>query len=246
MRITSRGHSCLELSTVDGSLLLDPGSFSQLDGAFTGKSAVLITHQHADHADPLELAKALAANPVLEAYAPAGLAATLRTELPAAVRSQIRAVRAGADFVVGGIRVRTFGGTHATIHHSIDLVENIGYLIGDAAVGQPQIFHPGDSYQVPVGVRPEVLLLPIMAPWGKMAEAADFAVACDANIWVPIHDGLLNERGLALFDRQLAAIAARFGSHYQRLKELEATPAAQLLEAAKAAALDASNLEGLA
>ncbi len=246
MRITSRGHACLEISTVDGSLLLDPGSFSALDGAFTGKHAVLITHQHVDHADQGALAAALAADPVLELHAPATLAATLRTELPAAVRSQIRAVREGADFIVGGIRVRTFGGTHATIHHSIDLVQNVGYLIGDKAMGGTTLFHPGDSYQVPVGVRPDILALPIMAPWGKMAEAADFAVATAAPLWVPIHDGLLNDAGKALFDRQLGAIAARNSASYQRLEVHTEYRADELLSRAAQSATDATSLEGLA
>lgn len=244
MRITSRGHSCLELSTVDGSLLLDPGSFSDLAGAFENKNAVLVTHQHPDHADHQALAAALGANPVLQVYAPAGLAAALRTELPAARRAQVHTVHEGMDFIVGGIRVRTFGGTHATIHHSIDPVANVGYLVGDAAVGRVQVFHPGDSYQVPVGVRPDVLLLPVMGPWGKMAEAADFAVAVGAPVWVPIHDGLLNARGTGLFDRQLGVIAAHHGASYQRLEPRTEYRAAELLAAAETSQTDAGTVEG--
>ena len=66
MRITPRGHSCLELSTVDGQLLLDPGAWSDLDGAFAGKHAVLITHQHPDHADQARLPKLVEANPATD------------------------------------------------------------------------------------------------------------------------------------------------------------------------------------
>ncbi|MFJ2618117.1 MBL fold metallo-hydrolase [Glutamicibacter sp. NPDC087344] len=244
MRIIPRGHSCLELSTVDGSLLLDPGSFSDLTGAFEHKHAVLITHQHADHADHGALTAALVADAVLEVYAPAGLADTLRVELPPARRAQVHTVHAGMDFVVGGIRVRTFGGTHAVIHHSIDLVANVGYLIGDAAVGRVQIFHPGDSYQVPIGVHPDVLLLPIMAPWGKLAEAADFAIAVGAPLWVPIHDGLLNDRGRALFDRQLGALATRHAASYQRLKPRGEYQVAQLLADAASSRADAGDGQG--
>lgn len=208
----------MELSTIDGSLLLDPGGFSRLDGAFDAKHAVLATHEHHDHADQPEILAALAADPVLQVHAPAALARALRDRLPAAAQSQVHAVGAGADFITGGIRVRAVGGTHATIHHSIGIVANVGYLLGDRAVGQPEVFHPGDSYQVPVGLCPDVLLLPVMAPWGKMAEAADFALAVGAPVWVPIHDGLLNANGLALFDRQLGAIAQRAGCSYQRLE----------------------------
>lgn len=218
MRITLRGHSCLELSTIDGSLLIDPGSFSTLQGAFTGKNAVLITHQHADHADQPAITAAVLADPVLDVYAPPALAQILRSEVPAAHRAQIHPVGVGMDLVLGGIRVRTFGGTHATIHHSIELVANVGYLLGDARLKQPTLFHPGDSYQVPIGITPDVLLLPIMGPWGKMAEAADFALATRAPLWVPIHDGLLNERGKALFDRQLSNLAGHNSARYQRLE----------------------------
>ena len=218
MRIKTRGHSCIELSTIDGSLLLDPGVFSDLTGAFEGKNAVLITHEHVDHADENTIVQALGANSVLEVYAPAALARSLREQLPSAAASQVHTVCAGADFVVGGIKVRTVGGTHATIHQSIDLVANVGYLLGDHAVGQPVVYHPGDSYHVPVDVRVDVLLLPVMAPWAKMSEAADFAVSVKAGCWTPIHDGLLNERGVSLFDRQLGAIAERDGSRFERLQ----------------------------
>jgi len=218
MRIKTRGHSCIELSTIDGSLLLDPGVFSDLTGAFEGKQAVLITHEHVDHADENAIVQALNANRVLEVYAPVALAQTLRDQLPSTAAAQVHTVCAGADFVVGGIKVRAVGGTHATIHQSIDLVANVGYVLGDHAVGQPVVYHPGDSYHVPVGVPVDVLLLPVMAPWAKMSEAADFAVAMKAATWAPIHDGLLNERGVALFDRQLGAIAQRGGSRFERLE----------------------------
>lgn len=229
MRIKTRGHSCIELSTIDGSLLLDPGVFSDLTGAFEGKNAVLITHEHADHADEAAIVQALNANSVLEVYAPAVLADKLREQLPAAVAAQVHTVCAGADLIVGGIKVRAVGGTHATIHRSIDLVANVGYILGDHAVGQPVVYHPGDNYHVPVGVPVDLLLLPVMAPWARMSEAADFAVAVKAATWAPIHDGLLNERGSALFDRQLGAIAERDGSGFRRLEVGMETKVEELL-----------------
>lgn len=229
MRITLRGHSCLEVSTIDGSILLDPGAFSDLDGAFEQQSAILITHQHPDHASIPAITAALNANSLLNVYAPEPLAQTLRENLAAPVRSQVRSVAAGQDFVVGGIRVRTFGGTHATIHHSIALVANVGYLLGDG-----DLFHPGDSYQVPIGVHPKILLLPLMAPWGKMAETVDYAQAINAPLWVPIHDGLLNDRGLGLFDTQVGNAAVNGGCSYQRLNPGTAYEVASLVAAAVA------------
>lgn len=218
MRITSHGHSCITVTTVDGAILLDPGSFSQLTSddppgtVFDGVDAVLITHQHPDHVHSASVLEAVLDNPTLEVFAPKVVALGLREQLPPASRSQVRAVAAGADFTAGGIQVRALGGTHATIHHSIELVANLGYVLG-----QGEVFHPGDSYQVPVGLNPQVLLLPVMAPWAKMAEAVDFAVATGAKTWVPIHDGLLNERGLELFDRQIGGLATAHERTYRRL-----------------------------
>lgn len=213
MRITLRGHSAMHVATIDGSLLLDPGLWSELDGAFTGISAVLITHQHADHADQPRIVDAVINNSMLRVYAPEALARELREALPGPHQAQITTVHAGDDFVVGGIRVRAFGGTHATIHSSIELVANLGYLLGDS-----ELFHPGDSYQVPIGIRPQVLALPLMAPWAKISETMDFATAVGAPRWVPIHDGLLNERGRNLFDTQLTARARSCGAQLCRLE----------------------------
>ncbi|MGO2480971.1 MBL fold metallo-hydrolase [Glutamicibacter ardleyensis] len=213
MRITLRGHSAIHVATIDGSLLLDPGVWSELDGAFTGINAVLLTHQHADHADQPRIVSAVIENSMLRVYAPDALARALRAALPGPHQAQITTVQAGDDFVVGGIRVRAFGGTHATIHSSIELVANLGYLLGES-----ELFHPGDSYQVPIGIRPQVLALPLMAPWAKIAETMDFATAVGAPVWVPIHDGLLNERGRNLFDTQLSTRAQGSGARLRRLE----------------------------
>ncbi|MCW4467029.1 MBL fold metallo-hydrolase [Glutamicibacter sp. MNS18] len=213
MRIVTRGHSCVEVSTVDGSILIDPGGWSDLDGAFENQQAVLITHEHADHVLPEVVARAVVADPTLQVYAPRPVVDILHSLLPEVARSRVDPILPGAQVTVGGIQIQTFGGTHATIHHTLPIVANIGYLLGG------RIFHPGDSLQVPVGISPEVLLVPAMAPWSKVAEVLDFATAVDAPVWVPIHDGLLNERGLALFDGQLQRVAGLSGRRYRRLEQ---------------------------
>ncbi|MEU3331035.1 MBL fold metallo-hydrolase [Glutamicibacter creatinolyticus] len=213
MRIVSRGHSCVEVSTIDGSILVDPGGFSDLEGAFEQQQAVLITHEHPDHVLPEVVAEAVTANPTLQVYAPQTVVQTLHELLPAVARSRVDPIQPGAQVTVGGIQVRAFGGTHATIHHSIPVVANIGYLLGE------RIFHPGDSLQVPVGLHPDVLLVPAMAPWSRVGQTIDFATEVDAPLWLPIHDGLLNENGLGLFDRLLGNAATAKGRNYQRWEQ---------------------------
>lgn len=223
MRIVTRGHSCVEVSTVDGSILIDPGGWSDLEGAFAGQQAVLITHEHVDHVSPQAVVDAVIANPTLQVYAPDGVVGTLHELLPEMARSRVDPIFPGAQVTVGGIQIQAFGGTHATIHHTLPIVANIGYLLGG------RIFHPGDSLQVPVGITPELLLVPAMAPWSKVAEVLDFATAVDAPVWVPIHDGLLNERGLAFFDGQLQRVAGLQGRSYRRLEPLRGYDLADLL-----------------
>lgn len=212
MRIVSRGHSCVEVSTVDGSILIDPGAWSDLEGAFAGKQAVLVTHNHPDHVVPEALAEAVKADPMLQVYAPRTVVDALHALLPEVARSRVDPILPGARVTVGGIQVHAFGGTHATIHHTLPVIENIGFLLGG------RIFHPGDSLQVPVGIKPEVLLVPAVAPWSKIAETLDYATEIDAPVWIPIHDGVLNERGRALFDGQLTRVAAARGCSYRRLE----------------------------
>ena len=51
MRITKFGHACVRLETGDHTIVLDPGGFTEPE-AVDGATAVLITHEHADHYSP--------------------------------------------------------------------------------------------------------------------------------------------------------------------------------------------------
>ncbi|MDT4977031.1 MAG: hypothetical protein QOG98_2789, partial [Pseudonocardiales bacterium] len=184
MQLTKFTHSCVRLDDGDRSLVLDPGSFSEVETALDGAAAVLITHEHPDHLDPERLRKAARQDPRLRIWAPAGVAATLGD-----LGEQVVAVAPGESFDAAGFAIKTFGGQHAVIHPTVPVVANVGYLIEDA------VYHPGDSLIVPP-VPIKTLLAPIHAPWSKTAEVIDFAVSVRAPHVHQIHDGLLNERGL--------------------------------------------------
>src|SRR4051812_10691887 len=62
MRITHPGPPCLLVGGGDARVLIDPGNFSSGFESLTGLDAVLITHQHPDHADPERLPAVLDAN----------------------------------------------------------------------------------------------------------------------------------------------------------------------------------------
>ena len=63
MRISHLGHSAVLLQTDEAQVLIDPGNFSDDWHGLTDLDAVLITHQHPDHADPEHLPALAAANP---------------------------------------------------------------------------------------------------------------------------------------------------------------------------------------
>ena len=189
MELTHFGHSCLHVDIDGTTLLFDPGNFSHGFEGITGLSAILITHQHPDHADPQRLPALVEANPGAALYADQQTAAQLGGDW--------RAVGVGDEFTVGGLTVRGAGGRHAVIHPEIPVIDNISYLIGDA--GHPaRLMHPGDALFVP-GEPVEVLATPAAAPWMKISEAVDYLRAVAPSHAVPIHQGIITPDARGIF-----------------------------------------------
>lgn len=210
MKLTKFTHSCVRLEKDGKVLVFDPGTLSEADEALAGADAVLITHEHPDHIDVEAVVAALLAHGSLQLFAPAGVAAQLRDKAPDA-GSRVHSVAAGEQFEVAGFAVRSFGGQHALIHPHIPVVANVGYMVDS------DVYHPGDSFVVPDGVRVQTLLVPIHAPWNKVGEVVDFVIGVRAPKAFPIHDGLLNESGLGLVEGHVTRIGARYGTDYRHL-----------------------------
>jgi L-ascorbate metabolism protein UlaG (beta-lactamase superfamily) len=121
---------------------------------------------------------------------------------------QVVAVGPGEEFEAAGFAVRTFGGQHALIHPLIPIVANVGYLVDGA------VYHPGDSLVVP----PEpvdTLLLPAAAPWSRMAEVIDFAIAVRAPHAYPIHDAIVTDLWSGILKNNFGPMADRFGIDFR-------------------------------
>lgn len=217
MELTKFGHACVRIANGDRRLVIDPGTWSEVSEALTDIDAVLITHEHADHLDVDKLAAAAAANPALKVWAPLAVADQLAGNQ--VLSERVTAVGPAQSFTAGGLQVRTYGGQHALIHSSIPVVANVAYLVGDA------VYHPGDSFTVPNAIV-EALLVPINAPWAKVAEALDFTISVRAPRAFQIHDGLLNSTGLGLYERQLSRVGELYG--VTRFKHLDAGESVQL------------------
>ncbi|MCH9667688.1 MAG: MBL fold metallo-hydrolase [Actinomycetia bacterium] len=191
MQLTHFGHSCLLASFtaqhgtgVDATttVLFDPGNFSHGFEGITGLSAILITHQHPDHADTQRLPALIDANPQAALYADPQTAAQLG--------GQWQPVQVGDELSVGHLTVRGVGGRHAVIHPEIPVVDNISYLVGDGD-HPARLMHPGDALFVP-DEPVDVLATPAAAPWMKISEAVDYLRAVAPVHAVPIHQAIVD------------------------------------------------------
>lgn len=179
MQLTKLGHACLHIVDGDASVLIDPGSWSAGFEDLRGLSAILITHQHADHVDLDRIGGLVEANPQAFVVCDRESADELSN-----VGITARVASSGDTFDAGGLSVRVFGEQHAVIHADIPIITNVGYLLGET------VFHPGDSFTRP-DVAVPVLALPTGAPWLKAGEAIDFLRAVGPKVAVPIHERTL-------------------------------------------------------
>lgn len=184
VKITRFGHAAVLVETYDKRILIDPGVYSGDDTfALDGLAAIVITHQHADHVDPVRLPQLLAANPDAVLLADPQTAAML--EVGAWLENGD-----GNETLIGGITLRGVGSTHAEITPQLPRVNNVGILI--SAPGEPSLFHPGDAYEyAPNGI--DVLALPLGAPWAKVSETIDFVQRVGPRMMFPIHDRTISD-----------------------------------------------------
>ncbi|WP_433827303.1 MBL fold metallo-hydrolase [Actinoplanes sp. CA-015351] len=196
MRVTKFTHSCLRLEGA-GVLVVDPGEFSE-KAALDGADAVLITHEHFDHLDVDAVTAAVSRRPDLRIFAHEAVLPLLES-----VAGSTTAVSSGEEFEAAGFRVRAYGGQHAIIHPYVPVFANLGFLIDDGAAN---VYHPGDSFTLP-GVEVETLFAPMNAPWATIAESVEFVRAVRPGRAFALHDGLLNERGAAVYGKHLESFS---------------------------------------
>ena len=182
MRLTRYSHSCVRLEHEGRVLVIDPGIWSE-PRALRGADAVLVTHEHADHADTLRLTGA-----GVPVFAPEG------AELPGL---SFTAVRPGDDLVVAGFSVQAVGGRHAAVLDGVETCANLGYVVDGST------YHPGDALHVPA-VPVQTLLVPLQASWLKTSEAVAFVRDVQPERAFGIHDGQVNERALDSINGWLA------------------------------------------
>lgn len=182
MRITKHEHAALRIESAGRTLLIDPGSFTSPLADLHALDAIVITHEHADHWTPEQLARIFTAAPDVPIYTTAAVAAAIEDRDPAVVRP-------GDEITVGAFTLRFSGGAHAQIHASIPIVDNLAVLVND------ELYYPGDSFWVPEDVEVGTLAVPAGGPWMKLGEAMDFVLAVRPRRAFGVHDMTLSVAG---------------------------------------------------
>lgn len=185
MKITKFGHACVLIEEGEARILIDPGTFST-DVVAENLDAILITHNHQDHLDPDLIKTILAKNPEAQVITVAEAGKNFEDAgIP------FTTIEDGAEVMVAGVSVRSFGKHHSYIYGEMPQCQNTGYMIAD------RFYHPGDSLHQP-GVPVEILALPVAGPWMKIAEAIDYAKAVKPKVVIPIHDWFIRPEATAM------------------------------------------------
>lgn len=199
MEITKHTHACLVLQKGDEALVIDPGHLTP-DFDVAGLVGIVVTHEHPDHWSPTHLTRLRDAAGGVPILGPAGVAA-------AAAPIAIEQVTPGEARTLGSFSLRFFGGTHAVIHESIPVVDNVGVMVDDA------FYYPGDSYAVPD--RPVTMMAtPAGAPWLKIGDVMDFVLEVAPRRTFATHEQPLSAFGLGMANDRIAwAVEQGGGSH---------------------------------
>ncbi|MEU5808453.1 MBL fold metallo-hydrolase [Streptomyces sp. NPDC047718] len=208
MKLTKRLHSCVQLEKDGRVLVIDPGAFSEPDAGL-GADALLVTHEHPDHFDEGRLRAALDANRAAGLWTLRSVAERLAPAYP----GRVHTVGDGDAFTAAGFEVQVHGELHAVIHPDLPRVTNVGYLVDGS------LFHPGDALTVP-GTPVETLMLPVHAPWNKVAEVIDYVREVKPVRAIDIHDAYLSDIARPIYDTALGNLG---GAPHGRMAAGEST-----------------------
>jgi L-ascorbate metabolism protein UlaG (beta-lactamase superfamily) len=211
MKLTKRGHACIRVEKDGRALVIDPGAFSEKHAAVDAE-ALLVTHEHPDHFDVGRLRAALDRNPEARIWTLRSVADQLTGVFP----GRVNTVGDGDTFTAAGFEIEVHGQLHAEIHPDIPRITNIGFVVDGS------LFHPGDALTVP-GRPVEHLMLPVHAPWSKIAEVLDYVREVKPARTYSLHDGLLSDNGFVVYDRMLGEGGPGTGATFRRLLPGEST-----------------------
>ncbi len=184
MKITKFGHSCLFVEEREARILIDPGVWSVVPNDLIDIDAIFITHEHLDHCHPETLSAIKKYNSQARIYTNKGAGAKLEEQ-----KIPFELFEDGSRVDIKDVPVEGFGKDHAFIYQTLPRFDNTGLLVDG------RLFHPGDAVDTIPPKQVEILALPIVAPWARLADSLDYAQKIDPKICFPIHDGFMKFLG---------------------------------------------------
>ena len=204
MRLTKHEHACLVIDKAEQRLVIDPGKFTTPLLGLTGVVAIVITHQHDDHWTPEQLTRILEQNQDARLFGPAGVA-------KAAPDFPFEVVTDGDEHTVGEFSLKFFGTTHAVIHESIPVIDNVGVMVNGT------LFYPGDAFTVPP-VAVDTLATPAGAPWLKISEVMDYVAEVAPKRSFPTHQMVLSKIGQGMANGRIKLMTEKGGGEFYPLE----------------------------
>ncbi len=188
MKITKLGHCCLVINISDKRILTDPGAYdySRLPSDIVDISAILITHEHADHLHVESLKNLLLNNKDVIVITNTAVGKILEQE-----KIPYTKVEDKESFDLSGIKISGFGDKHAEIYDTFGRVQNTGYMIDS-------LCYPGDSFNLPYE-KADILALPVAGPWMRIKDALDYAKKVNPRVAFPVHDAIIKDFATFLY-----------------------------------------------
>ena len=216
-------HAGVVLELDGASLFVDAGSFSTGDELASAietaapVAGIVITHEHADHWTPENVAAVRATAP----DAPVFTTQATADALAAAGIHNVMVVREGDLHQAGPFELEFYGQRHEVLHSSIPVIDNVGVRVnGTFAYG-------GDSLTRPPFIA-DVLGVPIGSPWSNIAQVMDFVLNSAPRRAYLTHDGMLSAQGLGLFTARVQWCLEQVGGELVTLPRLDGDTSARL------------------
>lgn len=204
MKITKFDHSCVVIEKNERNIVIDPVEFTSTIPDIINVDAIIITHKHGDHFQPIVLDKILSLNPNARLF--------IAEDMVGLTFHSAEIAQINHEINLGEFSVKFFGKDHAPIVDNISPCKNYGVIIDGIFV------NPGDSFDIVPINNPDVLLVAISAPWLKVEETMDYIKKVKPKRVIPIHDALLSPMGHTITDNWVIKACAEIGAEYTYLQ----------------------------
>ncbi len=222
MKITKYPQSCFLIESLGKKIIIDPGNlvmekmpeFNIND--WQNIDAVLITHKHSDHCDPILIKNIKKINVDVPIYGNSEVAEILQKE-----NIIVNIVRESDRFNLGKLIVEVTPALHGyyfLMKGGGYPKENIGYIVDD---GEHRLYHTSDTLMFEHDLQADIVLVPICGHAVVMEPlvAVEFVEDMKAKFTIPCHyDSPRHALGTEIFEK----IAIERGLNYKILNNGEA------------------------